>query len=439
MKIIAHLTNPIRKHRVIAMARRLRPFSNPRRLANLIINSDNPIVLAISHADISTAIGGTEMAMRSEMLTFNKGAINYLSIAPSSQNEGAHQGAISVSLNAQYIAQVRPNDLGPLLLHLCHLIVCVHIHPVLHWDKTLLTNILPNLRPRFVRVFTHDFYLSCRHPNLLYNNREHCGSPPAMSTRCQVCISGVDRQAHIKSSITLLNAMRVGAAEFSVISPSQVCADIWSRLFFDYRDSIRVIPHKVFHPEIDPPDTTRRMPNRKLRIAYIGYTEAIKGFWDWWSLARDNSIKDHYEFYHLGAAGLHHVAIREVPVSFVKDGPEAMIHAIRNHQIDVAMLLSNVPETFSFTCAEAIEVGAFIVTSKASGNIAAMVEKFQAGVVINANCDLLPLLVDWEAFHTKVSTWFHTSTRYRAEWNESIALETIRSITKDNHKSQATR
>ena len=63
--------------------------------------------------------------------------------------------------------------------------------------------------------------------------------------------------------------------------------------------------------------------------------------------------------------------VQTIDVNFQISGPDAMRAALERHQLDFAFLWSIWPETFSFTCYEAMAAGAFVLTGQQSGNIAA--------------------------------------------------------------------
>ena len=61
-----------------------------------------------------------------------------------------------------------------------------------------------------------------------------------------------------------------------------------------------------------------------------------------------------------------------------------MVRALASQNIDVAILWSVWPETFSFTAHEALAAGTVIVTSEDSGNSADRVRRFDRGIVFES-------------------------------------------------------
>jgi len=119
-----------------------------------------------------------------------------------------------------------------------------------------------------------------------------------------------------------------------------------------------------------------------------------KGLESWWALVSTEELKAHYDFYHLGAAGLKMPGVSYVPVSFLDEGPNAMIHALRKNQIDIAFLWSIWPETYSFTLFEAFAANCFVLTNEMSGNIAVQVRASGRGRLFGDESEVFGMLKD---------------------------------------------
>jgi hypothetical protein len=104
--------------------------------------------------------------------------------------------------------------------------------------------------------------------------------------------------------------------------------------------------------------------------------------------------RGHYDFFHLGAAGLKMPGVTYVPVSFLDDGPDAMIQALQKNRIDIAFLWSIWPETYSFTLFEAFAANCFVVTNEISGNIAVQVRASGRGAICRDESEVFEMLKD---------------------------------------------
>ena len=83
----------------------------------------------------------------------------------------------------------------------------------------------------------------------------------------------------------------------------------------------------------------------------------------------------------------------------------AMVAAIEENEIDIAIIYSKCPETYNFTCYEAYMGGAFIITGLESGNVTDMVKKYHCGYVVEnkqclidvfGNCDLKTMISSYK-------------------------------------------
>ena len=82
-----------------------------------------------------------------------------------------------------------------------------------------------------------------------------------------------------------------------------------------------------------------------------------------------------------------------VSVSVAKGNRQLMVETLRKHQIDVTLLWSLCPETFSFTLFESLAAGCYVLTYKDSGNIQAYLKRQSAqGLVLENESALFDLL-----------------------------------------------
>ena len=61
-------------------------------------------------------------------------------------------------------------------------------------------------------------------------------------------------------------------------------------------------------------------------------------------------------------------------------------------KIDLVLLWSIMPETFSYTLYESMAAGCFVITHKNSGNIAITIKQNNKGEIIDNEADLIALL-----------------------------------------------
>jgi hypothetical protein len=154
----------------------------------------------------------------------------------------------------------------------------------------------------------------------------------------------------------------------------------------------------------------------------VGYEQINKGLETWWRLCAHEPVCSHFDLYHLGAAGKKLPNVTYVSVSFQDEGPDAMVDALIRHGIDVVVLWSIWPETYSFTFFEALAAGCFVVTNRHSGNIQAQVRHWHCGRVFDNESDLVSFLSDNRRVRAELErTHRHRGGRFRLRFNPRLA------------------
>ena len=82
-----------------------------------------------------------------------------------------------------------------------------------------------------------------------------------------------------------------------------------------------------------------------------------------------------------------------------------MLKALRENKIQVAILWSICPETFSFTYYECFAAGVFVITNQNSGNIEAMVRENKNGIVLRDEMELRRFLSNAKLLKEKIMDW----------------------------------
>lgn len=210
--------------------------------------------------------------------------------------------------------------------------------------------------------WAHDYFAACSNYTLSPNSVAYCGAPPPNSMKCQVCAHGAERSHHLRGMRELL-----GSPGLTVVAPSESAAKVWLHgTGADVPTEVRPIGR------FSPLGHRRRNPNAPLRLAFIGMPLAHKGWLDFLELRRWVLGRRDVQLFHIGTsdqelAGLQFVAVQQ------KGGEtQAMIAALRDHEIDVVFHWPTWPETFGITAHEAIAAGCLVVTNTGSGNIAAL-------------------------------------------------------------------
>jgi hypothetical protein len=397
-------------------------FDRIQKIAGLL-KSPN-VIIAFSHSDYLVSLGGTEKVLHEEQKEFAKRGISYIQVygVASNGNERAKDplgqvvGVNVDSLPAGHLALVQLILILQWLQSIRRLhITAIHIHHTMNLSVPGLLYVMTVLHDAKVRVFLHDYFTICTQFNLLPDEKHYCGLD------CENCETKDERIPHY---LLMKRLFENTGAEF--IAPSQVAADIWQNSFPEHAEKIRVIPHQIpFDIETSSSQSREAAPNDRPRIAYMGYESMCKGLESWWELVSIKEFTRHYDFYHLGAAGLKMPGVTYIPVSFLDDGPDAMIHALNKNRIDIAFLWSIWPETYSFTLFEAFAANCFVVTNEKSGNIAAQVRVSGRGAIYRDESEFVEMLRDVDGVKEMLRDHVSRNSPMGLNFNPQLAEESV--------------
>ena len=239
-----------------------------------------------------------------------------------------------------------------------------HIHNLRHFDLERVRCFLHEV-PIPVKLFLHDYATICPKYSLLRNDERFCGRAPPSPEKCGGCASGTP--GHHGRIRAVLESVR---GRLRVVAPSPIARHIWLGTFPDFEDRVEVVPHLV-PAGSRANDYRAKPPEARVRVAYVGAPYRHKG----WEIFRQLSAaaavaRWPYEFYHFGLFRGSIPEIRNISVSILRDGPEAMTQALRRAEIDIVFLWALCPETYSYVLHECLLTNAMLVTNPDSGNIA---------------------------------------------------------------------
>ena len=159
------------------------------------------------------------------------------------------------------------------------------------------------------------------------------------------------------------------------------------------------------------------------KIAYVGYESVNKGCHTWWRVTSEMAVKGDYRFFHLGASSMSIPGVNNIPVSFLDEGPDAMVKTLRKHQIDIAFLWSIWPETYSFTLYEAFAAGCFVVTNSLSGNIAAQIKGSSKGIVFSDETEMFRFFSDAPRVKEAIRLNLRENSTCEPAFNPQLTIE----------------
>jgi glycosyltransferase involved in cell wall biosynthesis len=121
----------------------------------------------------------------------------------------------------------------------------------------------------------------------------------------------------------------------------------------------------------------------QISVAFVGFPSANKGWPVFCELVEQLEGDSRYTFYQFAAAGAATLPNVTFVTTEVTGGDrKATTRLLNKHCIDLVVMLSPWPETFSFVAHEALAAGALIVCLANSGNVAALVRATGCGVVL---------------------------------------------------------
>ncbi len=336
--------------------------------------------ITFSHDDYRTNVGGVQLCIQREAAGLVERGHDHLHLCPPVAwpmlRLAGEEGRLLVLLNGRPLGTFPPAVIAEALARVPASggVRSFAVHSLLGHtaDETIAIVRAAGLGAGF--FWLHDYASLCAGYNLLRNNVEDCAAPPPNSAACGICIYGPWRGPQAAAHATLFAGL-----DLTVVSPAARTLDFWRASGAPPISRAVVHPHATLAPRGPAP---RPSADRPLRVAYVGWPVAHKGWPLFQQLALRYAGDPRYAFHHLGARaepGLP-VSFREVRVT--AEQPAAMQAALEAAEIDVLIFWPLWRETFSFTVYEAIAAGCAVITGPDSGNVAAMVEAQDAGWVL---------------------------------------------------------
>lgn len=351
-------------------------------------------VISLSFGNYLKSDGGVDKAISEQNKMFNEANISYLQIAPIGlENKlcifGKYNGKLyTLVQDGKYCGVFDEYGIGIYLdeTSVKSRLIAIFLHHMKKFDMEFLMQIISNTKIP-VYFFLHDYYSICEHPNLLRNKNKFCGVNKKDAEQCRGCIYADELVKHYNNTKKILNS----AKELYVISPSEICLQIWRKTYGEFIDLSKclIFPHQKLYGSYD------KFPQLcgKIKIGFIGKYGGNKGRYEWEKIV--NYINEKglpYEMYYFGISDLKLKNVKRVAVKVTSDKPYMMIDMMRKMQINCAFLWSICPETYSYTYFEAFASNAYIITNQDSGNIAAMVAHYNNGRICKNINEFIELL-----------------------------------------------
>lgn len=336
--------------------------------------------VSVSHDNYAENIGGVQLCLRREADAFALLSYDHLHIFPTTPFPTVRDDRdpiLGVLFNGEKLGFLKSSVIARSLKTVFGAsgTKVAAVHSLLGHNGDAVSALLAAVGVQNLFFWIHDYASVCANYNLLRNDVEFCGAPSPNSAACRICKYGAHRARQASAHQILLDNFKT-----TIVAPSQAALDIWSRAFDASRWETRVSPHCTLTRRT-PATDARSIFNsvvaraKPLRVAYLGIPANLKGWPAFRELALAFAKDKRYEFFHLGVQkqrGLP-ITFREVVVS--SGDRNAMVDAIEDCAIDVAIIWSLTPETFCFTAHEALAAGAFLIGHCDSGNASVLAAK----------------------------------------------------------------
>jgi len=356
------------------------------------------VVVSCSHDDYTRIAGGVELCVQLEEAAFVERGCAYINLHSAQQlpvlsrETELEALTLAVVCDGELLGAASAEEILSALTHLGSegIDFGLVVHALHGHSPEVVAELYERLSPQWAWLWLHDFFVICPGTTLLRNKIDPCHAPPPESAGCTICVWGEERIRHLQRMRELLDTV-----PFKLVAPSQFMADRWREYFGNPQLDVIVHEHGTM---------TRTARNGvglvgapvdgPIRIAFLGFPGYHKGWDVFRELVRRYASSGEYRFYHFGHGQYHEPDVEQIRVSVVEDGPLAMIDALRDAAIDVAVLWSVVEESFSFTTREAFVAGATVVTNEGSGNVASVVKASRNGLVFADQQDLFDAFDD---------------------------------------------
>ncbi len=367
-----------------------------RKIEELGSGIEEGIIVSITHDDYRHVVGGIQLCVQLEQRNFSEDRYLYLNLHPTQPlpvlstvtdidsfyfqviANGELIGTMSAASMLEAIERLQPKGKQA---------ACI-IHALHGHSPEIIAKIVDNIGIKKSIYWMHDYYSACQNHLLLRNDIEYCGAPPVNSVSCNICLYGSGRAKHIERIKSLFES-----AEFDVVAPSGFALEKWKSISALPYGKASVVEHSRLVPlQTLAPDPAPDDGKNPVRIAFLGYPTAHKGWLTFSELAAFFANDKRFEFHHLGQQKTSMSSIRFTEVSTTAQHPNAMVDALVVNKIDITVIWAAWPETYSFTLHEALAAGTLVVTNHDSGNVQATISNSKKGWVASSEKELIDML-----------------------------------------------
>lgn len=335
------------------------------------------ITLHLLHADPLSSLGGVERYFKElSRALLNSHQTSSVCLFPMSKGIRRRYGFIidgvmfagfspsSVKLVLDFIVCIEGIKLYSTSLHHAKDWLNDDLHSMIDWSEK---------HTHRINYVVHDYHSICKQPFLLENDKTFCGPPTENKLYiCESCSNGAGIKEHRANYAAILKHVS------NLIFPSEVAAEVFSRVYELSDFNTAIFPIYELQESKSSNDSSHQ--DQDLSIIYIGSPAVHKGLNQFGRLISE--FGERFNWIVVGQENPFHgnSNVSHIPFSFQKEGSN-MVDLLKSLSPAYAFLGSICKETFSFSVFEVIASGLGVLTTKESGNIAAVTSAQHAGVV----------------------------------------------------------
>lgn len=363
-----------------------------------LLRSPSGLIVAFSHDHYLTIAGGVQNCLRDEQILLCAEGWAYLHLCPNrplpmlAEPVPADSFEVLISLSGATIGVALLSDLEVILdeVRATGRVTRSIVHHLLGFAPERVEKLVRATGDVNPIVWVHDLFTLCPSIHMLRNDATFCFAPKCDSAVCGICVYGPDRSSHVRRMSDFFASLRP-----QVVAPSATLLEFW-RCHGGYacRQSRVVAPCEVCFDRVVPAYDAAR----PLRVAFLGSSAYHKGWDAYESLVRWHVRDPRYQFFHIGSEGPDVPRLQRIPVTVTPGSRLAMVEAVTEAGIDVVINWSLCYESFSFTAAEAVAAGAFVVARRDAGHVWPLVNAVNArrGCRIATDVELYALFASGE-------------------------------------------
>ena len=345
-------------------------------------------VLSISYGNYQKNVGGTDKVIIAQKNALSKQGISYVYIYP---RVSRFYHFWEIIIDDEFLGIIDTNSFIQLIIKFIEedqsILQGMYIHHLLKANLNDIRLILNKIHMSVI-VYIHDYYMICENYFLLKNGKEYCGAGRVCSQKCAKNGTCSSFQKALPRAKEIEQFLKDYKERITCIAPSDFTGYLFQSTYSFLSNQIQIVPHLVLHGEYQREESDIQS-DRPIRIAYLGQQISMKGWEVYKRFVERTQDSQEYEYHYFGTGKEAMSGVHYHEVSFQKKGSNAMVDALRKHQIDVVFLYSIWPETYSFTYYESMAANCYVITNKNSGNIADQVQKNRNGIMYEHETDLM--------------------------------------------------